>query len=134
MRKLLYLLAFGFASAFSLQGSAATLAIGAEPYLPPTDRLGSPSDPTAAATRAAADKAAADNAAVARAAAAKAAADNAAAGKAAADKAVADNAAAGRAATAEPTSTVGNKPTSRIATESRPRVRSARRLEDRGLF
>ena len=85
MRKLLYLLAFGFASAFSLQGSAATLAIGAEPYLPPTDRLGSPSDPTAAATRAAADKAAADNAVAGRAAANKAAADNAAAVPAPAD-------------------------------------------------
>ena len=85
MRKLLYLLAFGFASAFSLQGSAATLAIGAEPYLPPTDRLGSPSDPTAAATRAAADKAAADNAVAGRAAGNKAAADNAAAVPAPAD-------------------------------------------------
>ena len=93
MRKLLYLLAFGFASAFSLQGSAATLAIGAEVYLPPTDRSDSPSDPTAAATRAAADKAAAD-----KAAADNAAADNAAAGRAAANKASTDNAASGRAA------------------------------------
>ncbi len=38
MKKLLCLLAFGLANAFSLPASAATLAIGSAPYIPPTDR------------------------------------------------------------------------------------------------
>ena len=58
MKKLLYLLAFGLANAFSLQASAATLAIGAAVYLPPTDRSdtpGVPPDRDAAAAAAAAE-------------------------------------------------------------------------------
>lgn len=42
MKKLLCLLAFGLANAFSLQASAATLAIGAAVYLPPKDRSNTP--------------------------------------------------------------------------------------------
>ena len=42
MKHLLCLLAFGLANAFSLQASAATLAIGAAVYLPETDRTDTP--------------------------------------------------------------------------------------------
>ncbi len=45
MKKLLYLLAFGLANAFSLQASAATLAIGDAPYRAPTERPAVASSP-----------------------------------------------------------------------------------------
>ena len=38
MKKLVFLLAFGLANAFSLQASAATAGIGSAPYRAPTDR------------------------------------------------------------------------------------------------
>ena len=68
MKKLLCLLAFGLTNAFSLPTSAATLAIGAAVYLPPTDR-----------SNILRDKAAADEAAALTAALPEAGADNAAA-------------------------------------------------------
>ena len=42
MKKLLYISLFALANAISLPAVAATLAIGAEVYLPPTDRTGIP--------------------------------------------------------------------------------------------
>jgi len=46
MKKLLYILLFALANAISLPAVAATLAIGAEVYLPPTDRTGIPGTTT----------------------------------------------------------------------------------------
>ena len=46
MKKLLYISLFALANAISLPAVAATLAIGAEVYLPPTDRTGIPGTTT----------------------------------------------------------------------------------------
>lgn len=46
MKKLVFLLAFGLAYALSLPASAATLAIGAAPYIPPTERPAVASSPS----------------------------------------------------------------------------------------
>lgn len=66
MKKLFYILAFGLATTFSLQVPAATLAIGAAVYLPPTDRSSDPSGLAAAKAAAEASaKAALEAAAIA---------------------------------------------------------------------
>ena len=65
MKKLLYILLFALANAISLPAVAATLAIGAEVYLPPTDRTGIPGTTTQTAPTPAAAAATATAAVVA---------------------------------------------------------------------
>ena len=60
MKKLLYILLFALANAISLPAVAATLAIGAAVYLPPTDRTDTPGTTVQTAAEAAAVAAVAD--------------------------------------------------------------------------